>query len=446
MTSQELQALPSKAADHRYFYGKDTNQFGDLRVPSGPGPYPVVILIHGGCWKAEFASLRDLAPMGDVLKSEGIATWNIEYRRLPEAGSGWPGTFLDIGRGVDFLRSIAASNKLDLERIIVVGHSAGGTLALWAAARAHLPRSSPLYVVSPLSLRGVIDLAGTGDFEALFPYQQRACGEPVVDELLRGTPDDSAQNSPIVQASAATAVTGIATNFMPPSVSFTTLAPGGWTLTASAHGCIDCQSSLLPATFPGLDTSQCCSFRSSSYIRHNLGEQRCGGLDTTPIGGNYGNDATVANYPQGYMIGAGHATPGAYESYYTNNDYTGTVPTATGMMVEDVNGNYNFQPTDTAEYFVAPNDPDNNNLSSVTIFNQPFANTTMVYTPPSNQGTNGFWLLKLNRATLSSDPGCSQGANPPPNQISLINCGTFTRQAPVITRRRSMRSTDWQTT
>jgi len=107
MTPAQFQALPSKPADYRLSYGTDANQFGELRVPSGVSPYPVAILIHGGCWKAEYSTLRDLAPMADTLKAKGIATWNIEYRRLPQAGSGWPGTYLDVGRGVDYLRSIA---------------------------------------------------------------------------------------------------------------------------------------------------------------------------------------------------------------------------------------------------------------------------------------------------------------------------------------------------
>ena len=104
LSLENFQALASNPADYRISYGKDENQFGDLRVPSGAGPHPVVILIHGGCWKADFATLRDLAPMADALKAEGIATWNIEYRRLSQTGSGWPGTFLDVSKGT-FLKS-----------------------------------------------------------------------------------------------------------------------------------------------------------------------------------------------------------------------------------------------------------------------------------------------------------------------------------------------------
>jgi acetyl esterase/lipase len=188
MTPAQFQALPSKPADYRLSYGTDANQFGELRVPSGVSPYPVAILIHGGCWKAEYSTLRDLAPMADMLKAKGIATWNIEYRRLPQAGSGWPGTYLDVGWGVDYLRSIAVQNHLDLTRVIVVGHSAGGHLAMWVAARSRLPKSSLIYVSDPLPIRGVIDLAGIVDMEAFIPAEQQLCGGTVVEQMLGGKP------------------------------------------------------------------------------------------------------------------------------------------------------------------------------------------------------------------------------------------------------------------
>lgn len=191
MSPQQLQALSSLPADYRIFYGTDENQFGDLRVPLGPGPHPLAILIHGGCWKADFATLRDLAPMADALKARGIATWNIEYRRLSQPGSGWP--YLDVGKSVDYLRSIATEKKLDLSRVIVVGHSAGGHLAMWVASRSRLPSSSAVYVKDPLPILGVVNLAGTGDMEAYIQIEQRACGSAVVEEMLGGKPVDFSQ-------------------------------------------------------------------------------------------------------------------------------------------------------------------------------------------------------------------------------------------------------------
>jgi acetyl esterase/lipase len=130
MAPQDLQALPSHPADQRISYGQDSSEYGELRVPAGAGPHPLVVLIHGGCFKAAYATLRDLAPMADALKSDGIASWNVEYRRLGQPGGGWPGTYLDVGRAVDHLRAIAGAHHLDLGRVVLVGHSAGGHLAM----------------------------------------------------------------------------------------------------------------------------------------------------------------------------------------------------------------------------------------------------------------------------------------------------------------------------
>src|SRR5882762_10115926 len=112
MTPQDLTAVPARPADARVAYGTDSNQFGELRIPGGRGPHPVVVLIHGGCFKAAYASLRDLASMGDALKAQGIATWNVEYRRLGQPGGGWPGTHQDVGRAVDQLRALAQTYRL----------------------------------------------------------------------------------------------------------------------------------------------------------------------------------------------------------------------------------------------------------------------------------------------------------------------------------------------
>jgi acetyl esterase/lipase len=188
MTPQDLQALPSQAADDRSAYGEDSSQYGELRVPTGPGPHPVVVLIHGGCFKAAYATLRDLAPMGDALKRDGIATWSLEYRRLGEAGAGWSGTYLDVARGVDHLRAMAREHNLDLGRVVLLGHSAGGHLAMWAAARSRVPPGSPLYAPNPLPVRGVVDLAGPLDLTANIPQYEHLCRDAVITALLGGTP------------------------------------------------------------------------------------------------------------------------------------------------------------------------------------------------------------------------------------------------------------------
>jgi acetyl esterase/lipase len=139
--------------------------------------------------------------MGDVLKDGGIATWNVEYRRLGQSGGGWPGTYLDIGYAVDHLRALAREYPLDLGRVVIVGHSAGGHLAMWAAARSRLPAASPLHTTDPLPVRGVIDLAGPVDLTANIPGYEALCRDSVVTSLLGGTPatvpERYAQASPI---------------------------------------------------------------------------------------------------------------------------------------------------------------------------------------------------------------------------------------------------------
>jgi acetyl esterase/lipase len=147
-----------------------------------------VVLIHGGCFKAAYATARNLAPMGDALKADGIATWNIEYRRLGQHGGGWPGTYVDVGRAIDHLRTLAGPYALDLGRVVVVGHSAGGHLAMWAAARARVPAGSAISATSPLPVRGVVDLAGPVDLTAHIAGYEALCRDTVITTLLGGTP------------------------------------------------------------------------------------------------------------------------------------------------------------------------------------------------------------------------------------------------------------------
>lgn len=188
MTPMDLQALPVRAPDRRIAYGEDSSNYGELRLPGGAGPHPVVVLIHGGCFKSAYATTRDLAPMGDALKDAGIATWNVEYRRVGQQGGGWPGTYLDVGRSVDHLRSLAREYPLDLSRVVILGHSAGGHLAMWTAARSRVPASSPLYIADPLTVRGVIDLAGPLDMTANIPGYETLCRDSVITSLMGGTP------------------------------------------------------------------------------------------------------------------------------------------------------------------------------------------------------------------------------------------------------------------
>lgn len=184
LTFEDITKLTAPPADHRIAYGNDPSQFGDLRLPQGKGPYPVVVVIHGGCWYSEY-DLRHVASFSAALTRLGLVTWSLEYRRIGNARGGWPGTFEDVALGTYYLRLLARTYPLDLKRVIVVGHSAGGELALWLAARGHLPKDSPLYIRDPLPLKGVVSLAGITDLRKYRPN----CGDGV-RKLLGGSPEE----------------------------------------------------------------------------------------------------------------------------------------------------------------------------------------------------------------------------------------------------------------
>jgi len=184
LTAGDVVALPRPAADLRLAYGSDPLQFGELRLPAGPGPHPVAVVIHGGCWLAEY-DLGYMSGLAAALAEAGVATWSIEYRRVGDPGGGWPGTFTDVAAAADHLRELAADHHLDLGRVVAVGHSAGGHLALWLAARHGLAADDPLRGPSPLPLAGVVALAGIPDLAAFAAPE--GCGAAVAP-LLGGEP------------------------------------------------------------------------------------------------------------------------------------------------------------------------------------------------------------------------------------------------------------------
>lgn len=184
LTTADYMAFPSVAADERIPYGPKTDQFGDLYLPDGPGPHPVVILIHGGCWHARYG-LEPLGPMCAALRAEGVAVWSLEYRRIG-AGGGWPATLADVALGADFLRKLPGGVQLDLQRVVAAGHSAGGHLALWLAARHRLSAKDLLWTADPLPLRGVLALAALADLAEA--ARRRLC-DGAVEHLLGGSPE-----------------------------------------------------------------------------------------------------------------------------------------------------------------------------------------------------------------------------------------------------------------
>jgi acetyl esterase/lipase len=186
-SSEDILSLAPPAADLRLAYGGDRNQFLDLRLPVRKGPSGLAIAVHGGYWRARY----DLAYMGHLcaaLTARGIATANLEYRRVGNAGGGWPGTFADVQAAYQFLTQLSGKNvsgniagdvsknarryEFDLRRVVVIGHSAGGQLGLCLAARES-------GVKAAISLAGVVDLQRA--------YELHLSNDAVV-EFLGGTP------------------------------------------------------------------------------------------------------------------------------------------------------------------------------------------------------------------------------------------------------------------
>ena len=186
LTVQDILKLPVPPADHRIAYGADLLQFGDLRLPKSSGPHPVAVVIHGGCWLSEY-NLDYVASLCAELTRVGVATWSLEYRRIGDPGGGWPGTFEDVAHGIDHLRTLADTYPLDLNRVVVLGHSAGGQLALLLAARRRLPRESPLYSANPLPIQGVVSLAGVTDMRY---FAVKGLCAAAASRLLGGSPSE----------------------------------------------------------------------------------------------------------------------------------------------------------------------------------------------------------------------------------------------------------------
>jgi len=191
ISPRDVDSLPSAKPDAVVPYGPDPRQVGELRLPRGAGPFPVAVVIHGGCWQRVFASARNTAALADALRDRGIATWNVEYRTADEPGGGWPGTFLDASDATDFVRTLARRYPLDTTRVVVVGHSAGGHLALWLAGRARLPAASQLRRLNPLAVKGGVALGPVMDLVEAGERITGRCGQGVT-WLVGGTPTEVA--------------------------------------------------------------------------------------------------------------------------------------------------------------------------------------------------------------------------------------------------------------
>lgn len=179
---------------HTHRYGPGRDQVADLWVPDGDVPetgWPVVVLVHGGFWRHQY--VRDLTePLARDLVRRGFAAWNLEYRRVPPPDEviapadrgGWPATLADVAAGVDLLHDLDA--PLDLSRVAVVGHSAGGHLALWAAGRSRLPMAA--VGASPRMRPAVV--VGLAPVADLRTGERDGMGGGAMTAFLGGAPDE----------------------------------------------------------------------------------------------------------------------------------------------------------------------------------------------------------------------------------------------------------------
>ena len=196
LTWPDLVKRPHPQATTTIEYGTDPLQKVDLWVPEGKGEFPVVVMVHGGCWQTAVANRHLMDWVAEDLRQDGIAVWNIEYRGVDRPGGGYPGTFTDVAAATDQLTAVAAKYHFNTRRIVAVGHSAGGHLALWLAGRPKLPKTSPLHTANPLPISHVISLGGLPDLEATATSPDNGCGCEVVAKLIgTGRPDPYADTS-----------------------------------------------------------------------------------------------------------------------------------------------------------------------------------------------------------------------------------------------------------
>jgi len=177
----------SSPFDLRIQYGGDPSQFAELRFPSGKGPFPLLFVVHGGFWQSHY----DLSHVGHLcaaFTTRGVIACNIEYRRIGNSGGGWPGTFQDINLATrNIIQTLSPDPRFDLTRTAIIGHSAGGHLALWLVGSHRISKDSPLHSDLKQGITSAISLAGVSDLRLAW---KQKLGHGIVARLMGGTPEE----------------------------------------------------------------------------------------------------------------------------------------------------------------------------------------------------------------------------------------------------------------
>jgi len=186
---REMAVRETRAPQARIAWGPETEQFGELRLPPGEGPFPVAVVVHGGCWQS-IAGLDYMDAFAEALNRVGWATWSVEFRRIDQPGGAWPGILEDVAAAADHLWTLAGEYPLDLDRVVAAGHSSGGHLALWLSVRGNLPEDGPrgprLRGAIPLPVHGVLGLAPIADLVDYDRYTR--CGPRAATAFLGEDP------------------------------------------------------------------------------------------------------------------------------------------------------------------------------------------------------------------------------------------------------------------